>query len=76
MINFPKFSRRGKSKVQYDSINGHLYSQWKDIKIVSFVSTLPLVGNETSPVNMVAKWFNSLVQRHYRHIIVSYVVWI
>ncbi len=39
---------RGKSKTLYDPINGILFGQWKNKKVVSFISSLPLIGNGTT----------------------------
>ncbi len=39
---------RGKSKTFCNPINGILFGQWKDKKVVSFISSLLLVGNGTT----------------------------
>ncbi len=44
-INLPKPLEGGTLKIHYDSIK-RIFDLWKDNKIVSFISTLPLVGNE------------------------------
>ncbi len=41
-------ANRGKSKCYFDSINGISFGQWKDNKVILFVSNLPLVGIGTT----------------------------
>ncbi len=48
VMNPSKSVARGKSKTFYDPINGVLFGQWKDNKVVFFISSLPLVGNSTT----------------------------
>ncbi len=47
-MNLSKTVARGKSKTFYDPINGILFGQWKDNKVVSYISSLPLIGNGTT----------------------------
>ncbi len=39
---------QGKCLTKYNPVNEILFGQWRDNKVVSFVSTLPLVGEETA----------------------------
>jgi len=43
-----KLATRGNFKAFYNPINGLLFGQWKDNEVVSFISTLLLVGNGTT----------------------------
>ncbi len=48
VMNLSTSANRGESKTCYNPINGILFGQWKDNKVVSFISTLALVGNGTT----------------------------
>ncbi len=39
---------QGECLTKYDQVNETLFGQWRDLKVVSFVSPLPLVGEETA----------------------------
>ncbi len=43
---FEKKGERGECLTKYDPVNEILFGQWRDNKVVSFVSSLPLVGEE------------------------------
>ncbi len=47
MMNLLKSATSGDSKMFYNPINRLLFGQWKDNKVVLFISTLQLVGNRT-----------------------------
>ncbi len=47
-MNLSKSASRGDLKTLYDPINGLLFGQCKDNKVVLFISTLLLVGNITT----------------------------
>ncbi len=47
-MNLSKSATMGNSKTFYDPINGLLFGQWKDNKVVSFISTLMFIGNGTT----------------------------
>ncbi len=42
---------RGESLTKYDPVNEILFGQWRNNKIVSFVSTLPLMGKDLLIIN-------------------------
>ncbi len=44
-----KKGERGECWTKYDPVNEVLFGQWRDNKVVSFVSTLPLLAEETVP---------------------------
>ncbi len=44
-MNLLKSSEKGTSKVFYVNVNGILFGQWNDNKVVSFIFTLTLVGD-------------------------------
>ncbi len=48
VMNLSKTVTWGESNRFYDPINGILFGQWKDKKLVSFISSLLLVGNCTT----------------------------
>ncbi len=48
VMNLSKIVARGKSTKFYNPINGILFGQWKDYKVVSVISSLLLVGNSTT----------------------------
>ncbi len=48
VMNLSKTVARGKSKKFYNPINGILFDQWKVNNLVSFISSLPVVGNGTT----------------------------
>ncbi len=43
---FSKLANRRESKICYNTINRILFGQWKDNKVLLFISTLPLMGNK------------------------------
>ncbi len=44
VIKLSNLSSREESKTYYNLINGGLFGQWNDNKVVSYILTLPLVG--------------------------------
>ncbi len=48
VMNLLETVARGKSMICYNPINGIMFGQWIDNKVVSFISSLPLVGNGTT----------------------------
>ncbi len=47
-MNLTKSESRGKPKYYYNSINGILFGKCNDNNVVSFISTVVLVGNEST----------------------------
>ncbi len=48
VMSLSNFPTRGESRPYYEPINGVLFGQWKDNKVVLFISTIPLVGMGTT----------------------------
>ncbi len=66
-MNVPIFLELGSSKIPYDETNVPLLGQWKDNKVVSFLSIFLVVGNEIVKCYYRKENVNLAVQRQFRH---------
>ncbi len=75
-MNFNKSVSSGKSKCCFKSIRGILFLQWNNNKVVSFISTLLIVCNESTTQQSRIEKYYSHVPNHWLIMINKCDIWI